>query len=232
MRWEDLIRLENLCNGSPLAAIAFCCRSTKPCPFRDKALELLGIGVEEYEAVKEEMKIEAKGTCYGNLAYCCSLNTQCEARDRVLNELEMTPAEYLQYKYRILKKLIPKELEEEAFTRKVVFLFAFEMVNLDDPDTGYRGLALGNPELTDNLLIIDVKPMSPSMSEDVKNEVRKNKFLSVRVSSEKYEQLVNLASVRDCNVSDVVREAIALYLNLYGKTVEVPVAREGKVYKG
>jgi len=235
MRWEDLVKLENLCGGAPLAALVFCCSSRKECPFRKKALEILEITEKQYTAVKEMHKIEAKGTCYGNLAYCCSLNESCEARDKVLRELGMTPAEYLQYKFEILKDLITKDKMKQAFEERVLYTFAFEMVRVDNIDAeGYRGLALGNPALTESLIILDYKPIKLSVAEDVKEEVRKSEFVSVRVSKEMYQQIADIASKKGCNMSNVVRDALNLYLSLNPPKPAVavqPSVKERKVYK-
>ena len=214
MRWEDLIKLDNLCNASPLASIVFCCKTTKNCPFRDEALRILGISKEEYTEVKEKNKIEAKGTCYGNLAYCCSLNVQCEARDNALKELGMTPSDYLKYKYKILKELIPESKLQLALKERVVYLLAFEAVCLNNADIGFRGIALGNPELVDNLVVLNYQEITPKLDESVRDSIRKEKFLSVRVSKVTYDMLVDIAKVNGCSVSDLVRDAIDVYLSL------------------
>jgi len=214
LRWEDLIKLDNLCNASPLASIVFCCKTTKNCPFRDEALRILGISKEEYTEVKERNKIEAKGTCYGNLAYCCSLNVQCEARDNALKELGMTPLDYLKYKYKILKELIPESKLQLALKERVVYLLAFEAVCLNNADIGFRGIALGNPELVDNLVVLNYQEITPKLDESVRDSIRKEKFLSVRVSKVTYDMLVDIAKVNGCSVSDLVRDAIDVYLSL------------------
>lgn len=221
MKWEDLVKFENLCGGAPLASIVFCCDTRKDCPFRRKALEILGISEEIYKAVKEKYAKEAEGTCYGNLAYCCSLNEQCAARDNALKKLGMSPAEYLQYKYKILLDLIPKDKLETAFRTKVLYKFAFEMVKIDSMSEGYRGLALGNPELTNTLIILDVKPIELAISEEVKETVRKSEYISVRVTREQYNKIAEIAVKNGCNMSDVVREALTIYLALnVSKTVK------------
>jgi len=214
LRWEDLIKLDNLCNASPLASIVFCCKTAKNCPFRDEALRILGISKEEYTEVKEKNKIEAKGTCYGNLAYCCSLNVQCESRDNALKELGMTPLDYLKYKYKILKELIPESKLQLALKERVVYLLAFEAVCLNNADIGFRGIALGNPELVDNLVVLNYQEITPKLDESVRDSIRKEKFLSVRVSKVTYNMLVDIAKVNGCSVSDLVRDAIDVYLSL------------------
>lgn len=214
MRWEDLIKLDNLCNASPLASIVFCCKTAKNCPFRDEALRILGISKEEYTEVKERNKIEAKETCYGNLAYCCSLNVQCEARDNALKELGMTPSDYLKYKYKILRELIPESKLQLALKERVVYLLAFEAVCLNNVDAGYRGLALGNPELVDNLLILNYQEITPRLDKVVRDSIKKEKFISVRVSKTIYDKLADIATLNGCSISDLVRDAIDVYLSL------------------
>ncbi|RLI82104.1 hypothetical protein DRP04_04700 [Archaeoglobales archaeon] len=214
MRWEDLIKLDNLCNASPLASIVFCCKATKKCPFRDEALKILGISKEEYTEIKEKNKIEAKGTCYGNLAYCCSLNVQCEVRDNALKELGMTPADYLKYKYRILRELIPESKLQLALKERVAYLFAFEAVSLNDVDVGYRGLALGNPELVDSLLVLNYQGITPKLDKAVRDSIKRDRFISVRISKDTYDKLVDLATLNGCTISDLVRNAIDMWLTL------------------
>lgn len=219
MRWEELVRLESICGGGHLASIVFCCGVKKDCPFRKEALDRLGISEEKYAEVKEKHKIEAKGTCYGNLAYCCSLNEQCEARDKVLRDLGMTPAEYLQYKFDILIDLIPKNKMELAFKERVLHKYAFEMVKLDDLEEGkemegYRGLALGNPEISDSLIILDYQPIQPQVDEEVREAIRKSEFISARVDSELYNTIVSIAQRNGYNVSKIIRDALKLYVTL------------------
>jgi len=212
MRWEDLVRLNNLCNASPLVSIVFCCKATKSCPYRDEALRILGISEEKYTEVKEKYAIRARGTCYGNLAYCCSLEHQCELRDNALKKLGMTPSDYLKYKFKIVKELISEEVLELAMRERVSYNMAFEMVCLHNPSMGFRGIALGNPNLSDLMVILNYQQISPSVDANVKDTLKKEKFLSVRVSREIYEKLVSLASENGCSVSDVVRDAINVYL--------------------
>ena len=216
LKWEDLIKLDNLCNASPLTSIVFCCKAVKPCPFREKALEILGISEETYTRIKEENKIEAEGTCYGNLAYCCSINVQCESRHKALKELGITPVEYLKYKYKILIELLLESSVslEVAETERVVYMLAFKAVSLHNPDVGFRGLMLGNPELVDNLIVLNYQEITPRLDESVRDSIRKEKFLSVRVSKMTYDRLVDIAKVNGCNISDLVREAIDVYLSL------------------
>lgn len=234
MKWEDLVKIGNLCSGAPLVALVFCCGSKKSCLFREKALEMLGITEDQYIVVKEKHKIEAKGTCYGNLAYCCSLNEPCDVRDKALREHGMTPAEYLQYKFEILKDLIPKDKMKQAFEKRVLYKFAFEMVRVDDMDgRGYRGLALGNPELVEYLMILDCKPIKLPVAEVVKEKVRKSEFISVRVSKELYQQIAEIASKKGCNISDIVREALNLYLTMnLSKPMEAELSIEERKIHG
>lgn len=220
MRWEDLIKYDNLCNASPLASIVFCCKATKDCPFRKEALNILGIGEEVYTAVKEENGIKAKGTCYGNLAYCCSLNVQCEARDAALKEAKMSHADYLKYKFRLLRKLIPKDKLEIAMETRVTYMYAFEIVDLHSMESCYRGICIGNPELTNTMFILNYQNITPDVDLSVKDALKKEKLLSVRISREKYDKLIDLASENSCNVSDVVREAIDLFLSIQSTTSE------------
>ncbi len=220
MRWEELVKVGNLCSGAPLAAIVFCCGLEKRCDFRKRALELLGLTEADFKRVKERMKIEAEKTCYGNLAYCCSLNENCEARDNALKELGMPPAGYLRYKFRILEELVPKDKLEFAFREKVLYTFAFELVRIDNSNfEGYRGLAIGNPEITNTLMIVDFKPFEPNMSDFVKETVRKSEFISLRVTKEQYKQIADIAAEKGCSMSDIVRDAIALYLTLRSSKV-------------
>jgi len=224
MRWEDLIKLDNLCNASPLVSIIFCCKATKNCPLRNEALEILGISKEKYTEVKERNKIEAKGTCYGNLAYCCSLNVQCEDRDKALKALGMTPSDYLKYKYKILKELIPESKIQLALRKRVSHQFAFEMVSLHDVEVGYRGIALGNPELMDTLLILNYQDITPKLDKTVRDSIKKEKFVSVRISKETYDKLADIATLNGCSISDLVRDAIDVYLSLQ------PSGREREKY--
>ena len=212
LSWEYLVKLDNLCNASPLASLVFCCK--KECPFRNEALRLLEISKEEYIRVKEELSIEAKGTCYGNLAYCCSLNAPCDARDNALKELGMTPSDYLKYKYKILKKLIPERKMSLATKERVTYLLAFEMVNLHDVDVGYRGIAVGNPELVSTVSILNYNVIKPQIDSVVKETLKKEKILSVRVSKRVYDSLADIASENGCSVSDVVRDAVMMYLSM------------------
>lgn len=214
MRWEDLIKYDNLCNASPLTSLVFCCSVEKKCPFRDKALKILGISKKEYTRIKEENKIEAKGTCYGNLAYCCSLNSACESRDKALKELNISHSEYLKYKYKILTKLIPENKLQLAENTKVIYMLAFEAVSLDNTDLGYRGIAFGNPELTDNLVILNYQEITPKIDEKVKDSLKKEKFLSIRISKSTYNKLFDLAKINSCSISDLVRDAVEVYLSL------------------
>lgn len=214
MKWEDLIKYGNLCDASPLVSIVFCCKANKECPFRNEALKILGISKEEYTEVKEKYKIEAKGTCYGNLAYCCSLNVQCESRSNALKELGMTPSDYLKYKYKILKELIPERKLQLALKERVVYLLAFEAVCLNNADVGYKGLAIGNPELMDSFLLLNYQKSTPKLDEAVRDSIKKEKFLSVRVSRTTYDKLADIATLNGCSISDLVRDAINVYLSL------------------
>lgn len=219
MRWEELVKLNNLCAGAPVASIVFCCEPKKECFIRKRALEILGIDESKYAEVKEKHRIEAEGTCYGSLAYCCSLNEICSARDNILKKLNMTPAEYLQYKFEILKDLIPEEKIEEAFREKVFYKFAFEMVKLDNLEEGkevegFRGIALGNPELTDSLIILDYQPVHPQVATEVKEAIRKSEFISARVDSELYNAIVSIAKRNGFNTSKIIRDALKLYVSL------------------
>lgn len=231
MKWEELVKLDNLCGGAPLAAIVFCCGAKKSCMVREMAMEILGIETGRYEEVKEKHRIEADGTCYGNLAYCCSLNEVCEQRDNALKKLNMSPADYLQYKFGILKELITEDKIDEAFKKRILYKFAFEMVKLDDLEEGkemegFRGLALGNPELTDSLIIIDYQPIQPRLDEQVKEAIRKSEFISARVDSELYNSIVTIAKLNGCNTSKIIRDALKLYVSL-----NMPKVIERKVYK-
>jgi len=220
MRWEDLIRYNNLCNASPLVSLVFCCKATKECPFRSEALRILGISEEEYTRVKDENGIKAEGTCYGNLAYCCSLNEECEARDNALKKLGITPQEYLAYKYKILKELIPESKLKLALERRVVHQFAFEVVSLHNAEVGYRGIALGNPEITETLFVLNFQRITPRLDEEVRDSIKKDKFLSVRVSKTTYDRIVDVAALNGCSVSDLVRDAIKVYLSLQTSEAE------------
>ena len=215
MRWEELVKLENLCGGAPLASLVFCCGEEKRCPIRATALKMLEIEPERYVEVKEKYRIDAEETCFGNLAYCCSLNRSCDARDSALRRIGMSPAEYLQYKFKILKELIPKEKLNLAFEKRVMHKFAFELVSINNTDVGYRGLALGNPDFMNSLLILSCEPIRPNISDDVKNEVKKSEFISFRVTKEQYEKIADIASKGGCNMSDVIRDALDLYLSLH-----------------
>jgi len=226
MKWKDLIELDNLCNASPLASIVFCCKAVKACPFRREALSVLGISEEEYTRIKEEHGIKAEGTCYGNLAYCCSLSVQCEARDKALKKLGMSAQDYLKYKFKLLKKLIPESKMSLAMKERVSFMFAFEMVNLHDGEGGYRGICIGNPELVDVVTILNFQPVKPNVDASVRDAIKKEKILSVRVSRDVYDKLVNIASENSCNVSDLVREAIDFYISIAYTTQD-----ESKVFK-
>lgn len=214
MKWKDLIELDNLCNASPLASIVFCCKSVKNCSFRKEALDILGISEEEYTRVKEEHSIEAKGTCYGNLAYCCSLSVHCEARDEALRNQGMTPQDYLKYKFKLFKKLIPEDKVDVAMRERVSYMFAFEMVNLHDGESGYRGICIGNPELVDVVAILNYQQIKPKVDASVRDAIKKEKILSVRVNREVYSRLVSIASESGCSVSDLVREAIDIYVSM------------------
>ncbi|HDH45029.1 MAG TPA: hypothetical protein ENG66_06545 [Thermococcus sp.] len=222
IKWEDLIRFNNLCNASPLASIVFCCKVTKPCPYRDEALKILGISKERYTEVKEKYAIKAKGTCYGNLAYCCSLEYKCDIRDEALKRLGMSPSDYLKYKFKILKELIPEDkMMGVALKRRVSYNMAFEMVCLHNPNLGFRGIAVGNPNLSDLVLILNFQQVSPHVDVSVRDTLRKEKFISVRVSKDTYEKLVDLALVNGCSISDLVRNAINVYLLMTASGVEI-----------
>ena len=221
MKWKDLIELDNLCNAAPLTALVFCCKASKPCVFRKKALDLLGLTEEEYTRVKEESGIKARGTCFGNLAYCCSLSMQCEARDNALKELGMTPQDYLKYKFKLLTKLIPEEKLTFARMNRVTHMFAFEMVSLHNSEIGYRGMCIGNPELADVINVLNYQPVTPTIDENIRNKLKKEKILSVRINKEIYDRLIDVASENSCNISDLVREAIKIYLPVACRTTEL-----------
>jgi len=153
---EILRKTPNLCGGGQLYAIVYCCGLQKPCPIRDKALEMLGITKDEYAMVKEKHRIAHEGVCFKNLAYCCSLLKPCIARGKAMKELEITATDYLKYKAEMLKEFMriarnkSKEVWEERIMRPLIFLVL-------DPEKGieWKGIAIGNLDISPSLFFIN-----------------------------------------------------------------------------
>lgn len=188
--------MHNICGAGTLHSIVFCCAIEKECPFRTKALEMLGITEEEYTKIKEKNCVEAD-VCYGNLAYCCSLEKKCAIRDSALEKLGWSGEDYLEYKSKILADFLAIARVKDAFNRRVIQRFAVMFCDLDTGEE-YRGLAIGT---TSFLKILQY--VNESRAElDVGNGVM------VILDGEEAEKILEEAKKRNCGLSETVKQII------------------------
>ncbi len=200
----------NICGGGHLIAICFCCSLEKKCPFRTYALKLLGVDEEQYEEIKEEMKIEAPGTCFGNLAYCCSPEKQCQARDEALRELGWSYTDYLRYKWKITEALVGDKLDY-AKRERVLKQYAIQLLELDTQKE-YKAIGYGNVGMK-AVWISEVVDSGELGDEELKRELGETVFLGARVPRflvEKVDEAIErgLAKTR----TEVVKQALALWI--------------------
>ncbi|RLI87841.1 MAG: hypothetical protein DRP01_00480 [Archaeoglobales archaeon] len=135
----------NLCASGTLKSIVYCCSTSKPCPIRDRALSLLGIPPEKFEAIKNNHKIEDPNLCFGNLAFCCALSKKCKFRDSVLKRLGWDEKKYLEYKKEILKDFMKLNPDPEIWNRRVVD--GYKGILRDRYGNKYEVLLFGSLEL-------------------------------------------------------------------------------------
>jgi len=215
--WKNLVGEVNVCGGGHLAAIVFCCDPRrKRCPFRDFALRTLGIDKERFIEVKDRLKVDAPGTCFGNLAYCCSPEKPCPRRDRILAELGWSYSRYLQYKWELLGELISKEDYERVFKERVLKQYGMELLELDTRKV-YRAVGFGNVSMKAVWIseLIDERSLR---DEDLKRELGETEFVGVRIPRALLKKIDELV---DRGVFKSRSHAIRSGLNLLLKTCYV-----------
>lgn len=188
--------MHNICGAGTLHSIVFCCAIEKECPFRTKALNMLGITEEEYTKIKEKNCIEAD-VCYGNLAYCCSPEKKCAMRDSALEKLGWSIEDYLNYKSKILRDFVAIARNKDAFNQRVIQRFAVIYCDLDTGEE-YRGLAMGT---TSFLRILQFVNKS-------KVDIELGNGLMVILDGEEAEVILREAKRRNCGVSEVIKQMI------------------------
>jgi len=209
--WKNLVGEPNLCGGGHLASIVFCCDPRrKKCPFRDYALARLGISKEMFVEIKEKHRVESD-TCFGNLAYCCSPEKNCPRRNKALYSLKWNFRQYLQYKWEILKDLVPREMMDRAFTERVLRQYGMELLELDTQKV-YRALGFGNIDMK-AVWITEVVKSENLANEDLGKELKESEFIGVRmpkVMLRELDELVELGVFE--SRSQAIRAAVSLLL--------------------
>jgi len=214
--WRDLIGEPPLCEGGRLASIVFCCDPRRvKCPVLEKALEMLGLTVEEFVKVMEKhgKRIrEVDGTCYGNLAFCPSPEKESKDRDRALLEMGWNLTRYLKYKFEILCSLLPPEKLRIAFRERVMRQYAVELLDLETRKV-YRALALGNIE-AGMFIVTEVFNEKDLVDSSVESVLSGTEYVGVRIPSHLVRELDELVEKGIIESrSDGIRRALQLYLS-------------------
>jgi len=221
---KELFGMTTLCNGGKLKAIVFCCSVEKECPYRDKALELLGIDKDMFESIKRSYReYDDDRLCYGNLAFCCPLDKRCKKRDEVLHDKDMSPKDYIAFKTELLKKF--REVAKSGnFEEKVCFHYVATARELD----GNRQFALvlfGNPEVSSVLFVKECAEIKDGIPIDSKPNTE---IVSIRLSQELLEKLDTLAKEWGKSRSEVIRTILARATTAVNHTLlESPALQEG-----
>jgi len=170
---------------------------------------MLGLTVEDFVRVMEENKVPVKerdGTCFGNLAFCPSLEKPSRDRDEALLKMRWGLRKYLSYKFELLKKLLPPDKLDFAFSTRLLRQYAVEALDLETRKM-YRALALGNIK-SGMLMITEVFRESDLKDKQVESILYRTEFVGVRIPRDLESR------------SDGIRRALMLYLNALGKTVK------------
>lgn len=210
----DLLNMSNLCGGATLAAIAFCCSTKKPCPYRDKALEILKISKEDYERVKKSFNYGDNRLCFKSLAFCCSLEVKCDRRDEVLKDMGMSPGDYIAFKNLVLNELgkcsklsqdeFKKLIEEEV----VCYKFIGNLVPVNQEKNLYIVIALGNPEIDPALRIIYWEEREEDKNEIGEIRRMSNQIVSIRLEEDLLHDLDILSHKTKKPRSQLIREIL------------------------
>ena len=214
--WRDLIGEPQLCEGGRLASIVFCCDPRRrQCPILEEALRMLGLTVEDFIKAMEGCRIpipERDGTCFGNLAFCPSPEKPSRDRDEALLEMGWSLSRYLKYKFEVLRRLIPPDKMDLAFSARILKQFAVEALDLESKKV-YRALALGNIR-SGTLLITEVFKEQDLKNQQVEAVLSQTEYVGVRIPKDiigELDELVARGVIE--SRSDGIRRALLLYLN-------------------
>jgi len=117
---------KHICAGGDLRALAFCCLPVKPCAIQI-VLKNLGITPQEFMKLKMDF---AKNTplkygditCFGTMTWCCKITKPCFMRDSVLSIINMSDAEYMQWKKKLSEYILDKVRYMENYSISNKFL--------------------------------------------------------------------------------------------------------------
>jgi len=221
--WRDFIGEPQLCEGGRLCSIVFCCDPRKKqCPILIEALKMVGISVEDFVKVMEENKIPVKrrdGTCFGNLAFCPSLEWQSRDRDEALLRMHWSLRRYLNYKFELLKKLVPPDKIDFVFSTRLLKQFAIEALDLETKKV-YRALAMGNLR-SGTLMITEIFKEHDLRDSQVEFVLSQTEYVGVRIPKDLLNALDELVAKGLVESrSDGIRRALRLYLKALKKPVK------------
>ena len=213
----DLLNTPNLCAGAKLAGIVFCCSTKKECPFRDKALEILGISKEDFERVKTTGYSDSR-LCYGDLGFCCSLEEECKTRDQVMKELGLTPGDYIALKRKVLGELkkVAKNpdfdtlIENEAVAYKMVG----RMVITNTEKNPIYVIAIGNPELSHYFRVVYWERVEEKGGSIAAIRKAGNQIVSLRLDNGLLHDLDMISKKRGVPRSQLIREILVRALEI------------------
>jgi predicted metal-binding transcription factor (methanogenesis marker protein 9) len=211
--WRDLENIPHLCEGGVLASIVFCCDPRKVrCPLIQKALNELGLTLDQYLSVVEKLGVPLQtfdGTCYSNLAFCPSLTHVSRDRDEFLYNKMWTVEMYLKYKFRILKTLLNNDVEKMlfAFSRKLLGRYIAVILDVDTNEM-FRAMLVGDISRKafriDRIERVSVEPVPSS------NDV----VVSVRIPLAIAKRLKELEKEKSVSKSEFIRRALQLFLHI------------------
>jgi predicted metal-binding transcription factor (methanogenesis marker protein 9) len=211
--WRDLENIPHLCEGGVLASIVFCCDPRKVrCPLIQKALNELGLTLDQYLSVVEKLGVPLQafdGTCHGNLAFCPSLTHISRDRDEFLYNKLWTVEMYLKYKFRILKTLLNNDPEKMrlAFTKRLLGRYVAVLLDVDTNEM-FRAMLVGDIAKgafrIEKIEKISIEPIPGN------NDV----VVSVRIPLAIAKKLRDLEKEKSISRSEFIRRALQLFLHI------------------
>uniref|UniRef100_A0A7J2U5L1 Ribbon-helix-helix protein, CopG family n=1 Tax=Ignisphaera aggregans TaxID=334771 RepID=A0A7J2U5L1_9CREN len=211
--WRNLENTPHLCEGGVLASIVFCCDPRKVrCPLIQKALNELGLTLDQYLSVVEKLGVPLQtfdGTCYSNLAFCPSLTHVSRDRDEFLYNKMWTVEMYLKYKFRILKTLLNNDVEMIAFAFSKRLLGRYIAVLLDvDTSEMYRAMLVGDIGRG----AFRIERIEKISVETVPSD--NGVIVSAMVPPSIAKRLKEIEKDRSLNKSEIIRRALQLFLHI------------------
>ncbi len=225
--WRDLVGEPQLCKGGRLCSIVFCCDiRQRPCYLFEKALEMIGLTINDYLEILEKKILPEYGkplkridnTAFGNLVFAPSLEEESRDRDEFLLQNKWSPKDYLAYKFAILKTIVPKDKLDLVFRERLLKPLAVNVLDLESQQI-YKATALGNLRL--GLVVITRLIDNPRILEDleVKEMLVGSDFVGIRLPKSLTKALDDLVAQGIFKSrSEAIVKAIQLLTSLYSKT--------------